>query len=126
MEHVIAWDRTTKDRPTQVIWDLEAKLVKDGPRDELRTEIIDAGGQLINATIERALVLYFRIEGELMTHRPRSIAEAIEIYVGARDASGLGASDFGDADIEVEDGDEWLYRISYNGRLWIPRPRTGQ
>lgn len=124
MEHLIAWDRTTKDRPTQVIWDLEAKLAKLGATDALRAEITAAGGELIDANLVRSVELYYRVEGVLVTHRPRTIGKAVETYVRARDESGLGASDFGDANIE--EGDAFIYRISYNGRLWIPLVRAEQ
>jgi hypothetical protein len=38
-------------------------------------------------------------------------------YVLARDASGLGGSQFGDGEVFDEQG-QYIARISYNGRLW--------
>lgn len=53
----------------------------------------------------------------------QSFEEAQERYIEARDASGLGASGFGDGEVFDEMG-QTLARISYNGRLWAPLPWT--
>lgn len=48
------------------------------------------------------------------------IAEASRLYSEARDGSGEGASTFPEGEI-LEDG-KAIARISYNGKVWAPRP----
>lgn len=61
--------------------------------------------------------------GTCWLHGFTSLEDCQRAYVEARNASGLGASQFGYGEVYDESG-QHLARISYNGRLWPPLPWT--
>lgn len=50
-----------------------------------------------------------------------TVEDCQRAYIAARQASGLGASQFGEGNLFDQAG-QHLARISYNGRLWSPVP----
>lgn len=53
--------------------------------------------------------------------RAETLEELSRAYQEERNASGLGASEFGPAIVRDADGSE-IARISYNGRVWPAEP----
>lgn len=68
---------------------------------------------MLNATL--------RARGQTTILRAPTIEELSAAYCRERDASGLGASQFSNAEVTDEAGGA-LARISYNGRVWAAKP----